>query len=317
MLQPVTIFCAAAPEDRSLLAQWETHLLPLQQAGYISVWSEHHLQAGETRNEQIRRYFEQADLILLLLSSDFFVSEECNELMKQALQRSQQGLVRVIPVLLRFAAWQDTDLGMLSSLPANGRPITRWEDRDEAFQSCIDALKHFIHLPAKAMLAPDQGQKQKILPKPQSSPTVPHYHSCFISYTHQDKPFAERLYIDLQAQGVSCWFAPHNMKIGDRIRPTIDQAIKRQDKLLLLLSVHALQSVWIEDEVEAAFEYEKLEKREMLFPIQLDNSVKYTTQVWAMKLRRTRYIGDFTEQSTYQKAFEQLLRALTVDEREQ
>lgn len=152
---------------------------------------------------------------------------------------------------------------------------------------------------------------------PQSLPAVHHYHSCFISYAHQDESFASRLYTDLQAQGVRCWFAPHNMKIGDRIRSTIDQAIQRQDKLLLLLSVHALQSVWIENEVEAAFDYEKLEKREMLFPIRLDNSVMHTTQMWAMQLRRTRYIGDFTEQSPYQKAFKQLLRDLTVIEEEQ
>jgi hypothetical protein len=139
------------------------------------------------------------------------------------------------------------------------------------------------------------------------------YHSCFLSYAHQDEPFAQRLHADLQVQGVHCWFAPHDMKIGAKIRPTIDQAINRQEKLLLLLSVNALESAWIEDEVEAALEHERREQREMLFPIRLDESVIQTSQAWAAKLRRTCNIGDFTnwiEPQAYEQAFERLLRDL-------
>ncbi|HEU5375784.1 MAG TPA: TIR domain-containing protein [Ktedonobacteraceae bacterium] len=53
---------------------------------------------------------------------------------------------------------------------------------------------------------------------------------------------ARRLHADLQAEGVRCWFAPEDMKIGNRIRQRIDEAIHLQDKLLLLLSVHSLAS---------------------------------------------------------------------------
>lgn len=68
------------------------------------------------------------------------------------------------------------------------------------------------------------------------------YHSCFISYSNQDEALARRLHADLQDQGVRCWFAPEDMKIGDRIRSRIDEAIHLQDKFLLLLSKHALSS---------------------------------------------------------------------------
>jgi hypothetical protein len=43
LASPTSIFCVAAPSDAALLAQWETHLLPLEQAGILSVWSERHL----------------------------------------------------------------------------------------------------------------------------------------------------------------------------------------------------------------------------------------------------------------------------------
>ena len=63
------------------------------------------------------------------------------------------------------------------------------------------------------------------------------YYSCFISYSSQDVGFAERLHADLQAKGVRCWFAPEDMRIGDKIRDQrIDDEIRQHDKLLLVLS---------------------------------------------------------------------------------
>lgn len=43
------------------------------------------------------------------------------------------------------------------------------------------------------------------------------YYSCFISYSTRDQEFADRLYADLQAKGVRCWFAPHDIKSGVKI----------------------------------------------------------------------------------------------------
>jgi len=50
---------------------------------------------------------------------------------------------------------------------------------------------------------------------------IQHY-SCFISYSAKDQDFAERLHADLQNKGVRCWFAPHDMPIGGKIRDEID-----------------------------------------------------------------------------------------------
>ena len=41
-----------------------------------------------------------------------------------------------------------------------------------------------------------------------------------ISYSSKDEPFANRLYADLQNKGVRYWFAPEDMKIGDKIQTT-------------------------------------------------------------------------------------------------
>jgi hypothetical protein len=80
------------------------------------------------------------------------------------------------------------------------------------------------------------------------------YYSCFISYSSKDEAFARRLHSDLQENKVRCWFAPEDMKIGDKIRVRIDESIRIHDKLLLVLSEHSVASQWVEKEVETAFE---------------------------------------------------------------
>lgn len=142
------------------------------------------------------------------------------------------------------------------------------------------------------------------------------FYSCFISYSSQDQAFAERLYADLQNKGVRCWFAPEDMKIGDKIKLAIDQAIRLRDKLLLILSEYSINSDWVEKEVETALEEEGQRQQMVLFPVRLDDTVMSTGQTWAADIRRSRHIGDFSrwkDHDAYQAAFERLLRDLQAD----
>lgn len=139
-------------------------------------------------------------------------------------------------------------------------------------------------------------------------------YSCFISYSSRDEEFAQRLHADLQNKGVRCWFAPHDLPIGAKILDALDEAIRLRDKLLLVLSEHAIASDWVEDEVTAAFEEERTRKGTVLLPIRLDDVVMETKEAWAAKLR-ARHIGDFRrwkEHDAYHKALERLLRDLRV-----
>jgi hypothetical protein len=139
------------------------------------------------------------------------------------------------------------------------------------------------------------------------------FYSCFISYSSKDQEFAERLHSDLRSKNVRCWFAPEDLKIGDRLRPAFDEAIRVHDKLMVLLSKNSVSSPWVEKEVETAFEKERREKRTVLFPIRLDDAVMETDEAWAADIRRGRHIGDFRDwknHDSYKKAFERLLRDL-------
>ena len=139
------------------------------------------------------------------------------------------------------------------------------------------------------------------------------YYSCFLSYSSKDQIFASKLFKSLKKAGVRVWFAPHDMKIGQKIRQTIDKSIKYHDKLLLVLSKDSIGSQWVEKEVETAFEEERNRKKTVLFPIRLDSFVMGTNEAWASDIRRTRHIGDFStwkEETEYQESFNNLIKSL-------
>jgi hypothetical protein len=143
------------------------------------------------------------------------------------------------------------------------------------------------------------------------------FYSCFISYSHQDQAMAERLHADLQVRGLRVWFAPEDLKIGDRFQERIEESIRLYDKVMIVLSDASVQSRWVEREVNAAREREDRESRTVLFPIRIDEAVMKAQQPWAADIRRSRHIGDFSrwkDHDAYTKAFERLLRDLRQGE---
>ncbi len=154
------------------------------------------------------------------------------------------------------------------------------------------------------------------------------FYSCFISYSTKDEEFAERLYDDLQANGVPCWFAPHNIQGGQKIHEQLDQAIKGQDRVLLILSPASMISDWVKTEISKARDREVKEKRRVLFPVRI---VPFETlRDWELfdadrgtdsaKEIREYFIPDFsnwTDHARYQEQFEGLLRDLKSERRGQ
>src|SRR6185295_18473764 len=134
-----------------------------------------------------------------------------------------------------------------------------------------------------------------------------------ISHSGKDVVFARRLYDDLRARSVNCWFDPEDLKIGAPIRDDIEDALRLHGKLLVILSENAIKSPWVQNEVELAFEKERDSGKIIVFHIKIDNSVDTARPAWARTLWRQRKIGDFTaweNTDAYLRALEHLVLAL-------
>lgn len=148
------------------------------------------------------------------------------------------------------------------------------------------------------------------------------FYSCFISYSNRDQLFAERMYEGLQAKGVRCWFAPHDVQGGRKLYEQIDNAIQMHERLLLILSPHSINSEWVRTEISKARKREINEKRRMLFPVLLKISYKELRE-WecfdpdtgkdSAREIREYYIPDFSEWESakrFKEEFEKLIRDL-------
>ena len=139
------------------------------------------------------------------------------------------------------------------------------------------------------------------------------YFSCFISYSHADKPFARRLYDSLQGRGIRCWLDEHDMVAGGRITQEVNEAIRLNDKLLLCCSERSLQSSWVEDEIAAAIRKERDEGRDVLIPLDLDGSFTAWRGDHSVRIQE-RFAPNFTgweaDNAKFESEFEKVVQAL-------
>ena len=68
---PVKIFLCYAHEDEELLKKLKTHLSPLLRQGLIDIWHDRDIGAGTEWKQDITKHLNEAQIILLLISSDF------------------------------------------------------------------------------------------------------------------------------------------------------------------------------------------------------------------------------------------------------
>jgi hypothetical protein len=128
------VFMSYSHKDESLRDQLEAHLALLKNQGLIDAWHDRRILAGAEVDDAIFEKLEAANVILLLVSSDFISSQYCySREMMRAMERHEAGEARVVPVILRHCDWHGAPFGKLLAVPRDGKPVTAWADRDEAF----------------------------------------------------------------------------------------------------------------------------------------------------------------------------------------
>ena len=103
----------------------------------------------------------------------------------------------------------------------------------------------------------------------------------FISYSHADGQFVDKLETYLNNKGIRFWRDVHDM-IAGRIETQIDRAIRQNPTVLLILSEYSMKSDWVEHEVRTARELEKEIGRDTLCPVALDHSWKQS--LWPQRV---------------------------------
>lgn len=146
--EAVTVFFSYSHKDRALRDELANHLKPLTQSGMIADWHDGEILPGDNWDREIQEKLNSAQIILLLVSSDFISSPYCETVeMKKAMARHDMGEARVIPIILRNCLWRMMSFGKLQALPTNGVPVTNqgtWRTRDDAFFDITEGILQVV-----------------------------------------------------------------------------------------------------------------------------------------------------------------------------
>ncbi|MGB3494221.1 MAG: toll/interleukin-1 receptor domain-containing protein [Elainellaceae cyanobacterium] len=133
----ITVFFSYSHKDERLRDELANHLRILERKGVIADWHDRQILPGDEWDREINDNLSSAQIILLLVSSDFLASSYCWDVeITRAMERHEAGEACVIPIILRSCLWSSAPFGKLQALPKNAVPVTKtetWSTLDDAF----------------------------------------------------------------------------------------------------------------------------------------------------------------------------------------
>jgi hypothetical protein len=166
--EPVKVFISYSHKDERFREQLQEHLSAAKRQGLIEDWHDRRIAPGGEWEDLINENLETSDLILLLVSSSFIASPYCyDKEMQRALEKHESGQARVIPIILRPVDWSEAPFARLQALPRNGRPVSKWSNRDEAWMDVAKGIRAAVkqlrseRQPDTAELVDDEEEEEE------------------------------------------------------------------------------------------------------------------------------------------------------------
>lgn len=93
----------------------------------------------------------------------------------------------------------------------------------------------------------------------------------FISYSHADKTFVDKLAVKLVKHDAHVWVDMWELNVGDSILNRVQEAIRDSSALLIVLSKASVASEWCKKELSAGLMRELDEKRVVVLPVLVED----------------------------------------------
>lgn len=256
--EPPLAYISFAYEDSVYLEEMYAHFQPLERSKKIRLWSSSRdIHPGEETVYVIKKNLNAADIIFLLISSNFLASPHIwNVELKEALRRYHNGEVTIIPIILRPCAWQEIPyINKLQCFPNKEYgTISKAPDRDEAW---VDIINQIIPISSESV----QGNFEIEPPDVNISLTESSPLRAFFAYSIRDISYFESF---LEYLRPFEWNGKINL-LHDSKSPYIEQwdskiiqNLNTSDVIFLLLSADFLASIskWELDLIKAIQRHE-------------------------------------------------------------
>jgi hypothetical protein len=262
----VKVFFSYHKQDEKLRQALEMHLSILKRKGFIYTWHFRKLHAGMEQVKEINAHLNTAHIILLLVSPHYIDSDYCFEIeVKRAMERHEAREATVIPIILRPVDWTETPFSKLEPLPKDGKPVTIWRNRDQAFAD----ISLGIRIAAENILGSKEEQPIKI--------TKNYLYDFVLSYASEDRSYAETLANSLRLQGMKilCYSQDinkrMNLSLGKSHHSYLFAPYQEQSRYyVIFLSQNYITKEWTKGELESDLASELKEKEYLI--IRLDKT---------------------------------------------
>jgi formylglycine-generating enzyme required for sulfatase activity len=152
MNQPIKVFLSYSHQDDELRQELSSHLSSLAHQKLIEPWHDRNIDAGSEWASEIDQNLAMAEIILLLVSSDFINSRYCYSIeMKEALARHEAKSVQVIPVIIRDCDWTRSPLGQLQAIPRDNQAVASNRDKYARDKPWLQVVKEIAKVAQQIM----------------------------------------------------------------------------------------------------------------------------------------------------------------------
>ncbi|MEQ1746176.1 MAG: hypothetical protein ABMA02_12170 [Saprospiraceae bacterium] len=142
---PLNIFIANALADNVYRDKLVAHLAVLSRHGIIDVWHEGRILPGANHAEERSDALQAAEIVLFLVSADWFADSKAAQDERLVQKRCDEGLCHAFPVFVRRCDLSGHWLGKIQGLPDGpDRPIAEWQHEDDAFAQVVAGLQKIL-----------------------------------------------------------------------------------------------------------------------------------------------------------------------------
>lgn len=144
---PKKVFLSYSHDKIDDAKRLKTALAVQAKTGKINFWYDQGILPGAEWKKEIENKLGEADIIVLLLSPEFWASDFIWDKELPLVAARYAAGAQVLCVMLTDNDFQETQWSGLQAVPQlKGRltPISRWRDKDEAWQEVVKALKRML-----------------------------------------------------------------------------------------------------------------------------------------------------------------------------
>jgi internalin A len=146
--KPLKAFISYSKNDIEYVKEFKKQIQPLIRSNELILDDDTQILPGEDWDRKISMAMKSADIIFLMISSDYLASDFFwGKAIREAIYLHEVRQKIVVPIILRPCLWKDSLIGKLQGLPRKGIAINDdryYSDRNEAWTEVVKEISRLI-----------------------------------------------------------------------------------------------------------------------------------------------------------------------------